>query len=95
MSLKSCVLAVLAGMALPLTVWAQPRAELTIGMYRIVAEVAADEPSRERGLMFRQHLGDRLLRSEFGRLLTHFLGHRFNPRRGIHRGRMGAAQLLK
>jgi len=57
MSLKSCVLAVLAGMALPLTVWAQPRAELTIGMYRIVAEVAADEPSRERGLMFRQHLG--------------------------------------
>lgn len=59
MSLKSWVLAIVAyGLALtPLIASAQPRVELTIGMYRIVAEVAADEPSRERGLMFRQHLG--------------------------------------
>lgn len=58
MSLKSCLWTMVSGLLLmPLGALAQPRAELTVGMYRIVAEVAADEPARERGLMFREHLG--------------------------------------
>lgn len=58
MSLKFCFWAMVSGLVLmPLSVSAQLRAELTVGMYRVVAEVAADEPSRERGLMFREHLG--------------------------------------
>jgi uncharacterized protein len=34
-----------------------PRTELTLGMYRIDAEVAHTPQTRERGLMFREQLG--------------------------------------
>lgn len=33
-----------------------PKVELSVGMYRLEAEVAASDRDRERGLMFRRHL---------------------------------------
>ncbi len=50
------LLSALSALAVPLTAAAQsmPAVELSAGMYRIEAEVAATEPSRELGLMHRK-----------------------------------------
>jgi uncharacterized membrane protein (UPF0127 family) len=54
--LKSLFAACIA--AMPLWAGAQqfPLVDLTAGMYRIEAEVAFNEPGRERGLMFRKEM---------------------------------------
>lgn len=50
-------LALLLGAAIPAARAQLPVVELSAGMYRIRAELAADDPSRMRGLMFRDSLG--------------------------------------
>lgn len=50
-------LALLLGAAMPAARAQLPVVELSAGMYRIRAELAADDPSRMRGLMFRDSLG--------------------------------------
>jgi len=47
----------LLGAAMPAARAQLPVVELSAGMYRIQAELAADDPSRMRGLMFRESLG--------------------------------------
>jgi uncharacterized membrane protein (UPF0127 family) len=56
---KRVTLHLIAAMALLMAVnWAiaSNLAELTVGIYRIHAEVAVDDATRERGLMFRTHM---------------------------------------
>ena len=47
----------LLGAVLPQAQAQPPVVELSAGMHRIHAELAADDPSRMRGLMFRESLG--------------------------------------
>lgn len=49
--------AVVLGAAVPTAHAQLPVVELSVGMHRIHAELAADEASRMRGLMFRESLG--------------------------------------
>lgn len=54
-TLAALVLSVVMSLA-PLVVHAQSTLNLTVGMYRIQAEVMNTEPTRERGLMYRTFL---------------------------------------
>jgi hypothetical protein len=59
MRLFRCLAALMAGTALLCTAHAQstlPTTKLTAGIHLITAEVAANDPARARGLMFRERL---------------------------------------
>lgn len=55
--MRSLLLVILAALALPTFAQVFPRTSLSIGMYRIDAEVAATNDTRMRGLMHRKEMG--------------------------------------